>query len=164
MQSVFCTRLHVWTLTRGEWSCRVASFAAFPQVRRSRPWSGVTAVLCLVGHWSSPPLRGDSTSLFSCTEVTSHLQAHVLIVRFGVGLWAAVNNLLLPKTDCLCLLFALLLFICLASRSISALHARSPVCSLSLYIFQPFPRGLCLHALNKASIWNAEIRSWAICF
>ncbi len=62
-----------------EWSCHFASFSAlspaFPQVQQSCPCSRVTAVLCLVGHWSSPPLRGESTSLFSCAEVTSHLQA-----------------------------------------------------------------------------------------
>lgn len=67
------------TLTHSEWSCHFASFTpvspAVPQVQQSRPCSRVTAVLCLVGHWSSPPLQGDSTSLFSYTEVTSHLQA-----------------------------------------------------------------------------------------
>lgn len=107
------------TLTCSEWNCHFASLAAvspaFPQVQWSRPCSRVMAELCFVGHWSSPPLRGDSTSLFSSTGVTSHLQASCADWEVWVWLWTVwIPCCRLKQTVCVHL-HLLFLFIYLAS-------------------------------------------------
>lgn len=90
-------RIHVWTLTCNVWkgphfAGLTAVSPAIPQMWWSRPCSGVMLLLCLVGHWSSPPLPGHSISPFSCIEVTSHLQASYADCEIWVRLCVAVSN------------------------------------------------------------------------
>lgn len=79
----------------------------------------------------------------------------MLIGRFGVRLWAAVNNLPFTKTDRLCLLLAFL------SVYLSGFYCiPSLTCIPSLFkYFSFFLMGLCLHALNYARVANIEINT-----